>query len=153
MEFQRASFQSVVADAQFFYGLACLGKAIGQIGAAIGESASRSKLDELMKKLGSTPMSIEKPVFAPDQFNRAEIDAAKEVSVNYYMYDRRSYRYVKRSFDVRQTDKFTVAYKLHADDKSLSSHLSAMNVEGDVVKFGGAPIQIRLSKNFERSAR
>ena len=142
---QQAAMNKMSVDSQYCYGAGCLGKAIAQIAAAAAQGKANDKLQEAMRTLQNTPSTIEKPVYTPYKFNKAAIDVAKESTVNYYVIDRVSKRYMKDVFEARQTKSFKVAYNLHAEDKNRYSHLSDTDKEEDVTKFENSEVSVNLS--------
>lgn len=95
-------------------------------------------------------MTIEKPVYTTYNFNRVNIEAAKTMTVNYYIIDRLSQIYTSGTFDVRKTNNFTVCYKLHQRDRNLYSNTLGSNKEEDIVKFEDAPVTVKLSNILDQ---
>lgn len=145
LKVQQASMQAASASSQYCQGLGCLGKAIGEIAAAAAQGAAQEKLQEAMGTLQSTPMTLEEPVYTPYKFRRASINVTKEATVNYYVIDRTKNKYMRDTFDAKQSRSFKVAYNLHDNDRSRSSHLSESDKEEDVVKFEEEEITVQLS--------
>lgn len=98
-----------------------------------------------LAQVASTPETIDEPVYSPYKLTKAKVDVAKEAVVTYYIIDRKSYRYIKRTFDAKQTKTFTVAYNLHENDKFRSTHLKDTQTEEDIDKFEQTPIVVYLS--------
>lgn len=150
---QQAAMNKMSADSQYCHGIGCLGKAIGQIAAGTAQGKANEQLQSAMASLQGTSMTLEKPIYTPYKFNKAAIDVAKEATVNYYVIDRVSKRYIKDIFEARQTKSFKVAYNLHAEDKDRYSHLSNTDKEEDVVKFESGEISVDLSDILDQYAQ
>ena len=95
--------------------------------------------------LGGTSPYIDKPVYSAYQFSKATMEVAKEATVNYYVIDRVSQTYLSDTFDVRQTQTFTIAYDIHNKDKNRSSNLANTDTEEDASSFEEEPVEIRLT--------
>jgi len=144
-ELSQAQMQKVSIDAQYCYGMGCFGKLVAQIAALKAIKERQSFLQEAMSKLSNIPMMIEEPVYTPYSFNRVIIDAAKNMTVNYYIIDRISNSYKRSTFDARQTKSFTVAYGVHNNDPDRLSQLSGTDKEDDVSNFEGDSVTVKLS--------
>lgn len=116
-----------------------------QVAAAALVASRQGELDAAMQNLRQTPMTIEKPVYSPYNFNRFTICAAKTMTVNYYAIDRVSNTYVRSTSDIHEAKDFKVVYKLHEKDRQHWSHLSGTDKEEDVSKFEGTPVTVKLS--------
>jgi serine protease Do len=145
LKVQSAAMNAASASSQYCYGMGCIGKAIGELAAAAAQGAAQETLQEQMSVLQSTPMTIDKPVYTPYKFRRAAINVTKEATVNYYVIDRAENKYMRDTYDAKQSRSFKVAYNLHENDRSRSSHLSSSDSEDDVVKFEKEEISVLLS--------
>ena len=145
LQIQRAAMNSASTNAQYCYGMGCMGKAIAQIAAAAAEAEAQDSLRAAMSKLQSTPMQLTKPVYSKYQFRKVKMNASKESTVNFYVIDRMKRRYMKGNFDAIESKSFNVAYNLHDDDRYRSRHLSQNDDEEDVVKFESEEITVGLS--------
>lgn len=115
------------------------------IALAAAEVNAQTKLDEAVAELQETPETLPEPVYEPYTFRKATIDAAKEATVNYYVVDRLGGTYIKGSFDVRETQTFTVAYELRTDDRSHDRHMAETSREAEVVAFEDSGVEVPLS--------
>jgi len=109
------------------------------------EASAREKLTEASSALASTPSTLTKPIYSPYSFTRAEIDVAKEATVNYYVIDRRAKTIAEGIFDLRQKRSFKVAYDLKDLDPQRASHLATTDREDDVTRFEDEPVSVALS--------
>ncbi|MCH9051089.1 MAG: trypsin-like peptidase domain-containing protein [Proteobacteria bacterium] len=150
LDVQLAAMNSASTDAQYCYGYGCLGKALAQIANGIALGAARKKVEEAMANLQSTPMILEKPVYNPYQFQKATIDVAKEASVHYYIIDRLAKTYLRDTFDLRQKQTFTVAYKVREKDRNRYAQLLGTDKEEDVVAFEEGAVDVKLSSILEQ---
>ncbi len=142
---QSAAFNSASASAQWCQGLGCIGKAIGEIAAAVAEDEANEALQASMAALQSTPMTLEKPIYTPYEFRKAAITVTKETTVNYYVIDRIMNEYLQGTFDAMQDQSFEVAYGIHDQERNRSRHLSGLDSENDVLEFEGEGIEVPLS--------
>lgn len=131
-------YQGAAMNNATCYGLVC-------IVTAIGVAVASDDVKTAMAALRSTKPTLDKPIYQPYEFNKANIDVTKEATVNYYIIDRLSEKYIKSSFDAKQTQNFTVAYNLNGKDKRRSKHLSDTNKEEDIDKFEQQSIEVNLS--------
>ena len=152
VELQGAMMQSASTNAQYCYGMGCIGKAIAQLASGAAEGAARSKVKAAMDRMQSTPMMIQVPTYAPYQFNRTSIDAAKAVTVHYYVIDRATKTFFKDTFDAEKRESFSVLYNMHKEDKNSSTHLMGAQLEDDVKKFDEASFEFPLSGLLEQFA-
>ena len=149
-QLMQAQMEKSTIDSQYCYGYGCLTKLALQIAAFDIMKKKQIQLNEAMAKLGGTPMTIEKPVYTRYAYNQVVINAAKSMTVNYYVIDRISRSYYKGAFDVRKTRKFEVVYNLHENDKNYWSRKGNANNEEDVVKFEEDPVTVKLSDILEQ---
>lgn len=145
MAYQQAAMNQAVNNASYCEGLACLGNAIAGIGYAITTGETEEAINSAMANLNRTPTHIDKPVYSAYQFSKATMEVAKEATVNYYVIDRVSQTYLSDTFDVRQTQTFTIAYDIHNKDKNRSSNLANTDTEEDASSFEEEPVEIRLT--------
>lgn len=151
---QNAAMSTMSVDSQYCYGAGCMAKAAAKLGAVINEENTREALQTVMTRLSATPITIEENVYAPYQFSKNVIKAAKEATVNYYVIDRVSGQYLQGSFEATQTKSFQVAYNLRADDRNRRSHLAGTDKEEAVEKFEKNSISVALSdilKNYQEN--
>lgn len=145
VELQGAMMNSASANSQYCYGMGCLGKAIAQLAAGAAEGKARDKVGQAMTRLRNTPMMVQVPVYAPYEFNKVDVEAAKSATVHYYVIDRAKKSFFKDTFDAQKTEKFVVLYNISKDDRNLTSHLSEAQTEDDVKKFDEGAIEVSLS--------
>jgi len=143
---QQANMSAISADAQYCYGLGCLGKAIAQIAHAAAQSKAKQNLENAINGLSTTPMTIEKPVYQGYAFDRAVVKSTKTMTVHYYVIDRPSRKYFKSTFDVIEKKTFNVAYAVHDQDPNKKQLISAGDSEEDVAAWEDAPSSVALSQ-------
>ena len=78
------------------------------------------------------------------------MDVAREATVHYHVIDRVDQKYHRGTFDLRQTQSFTVAYNVHDEDQDRQQHLSSSDTEQDVLKFEDEPVEVPLSSILEQ---
>ncbi|MBT4702747.1 MAG: trypsin-like serine protease [Rhodospirillaceae bacterium] len=149
MEFQSANMGKMSADSMYCTGYGCIAKAIGQIAAAVKVSDAQEVLTSAMSNLQSTPMMLERPVYATYSFRKASIDASKLAIVNYYVIDKHAGEYVEGTFDIKQEQSFTVAYNMKEKDRYRSRHLSGSDTEKDIELFEEKPLAVSLTSIIE----
>lgn len=146
IEMQGAAMQSASTNAQFCYGAGCFGKALAQIANAASEAAAREKVQQLMGRLRSTPMTIEEPVFEPYQFDKATVRGTKTMTVHYYVIDRSRRTYFKSTFDIVERRTFEPIYNVHNNDPAKDAHYASGQRDEDVKAWEEASATVRLSQ-------
>lgn len=146
MELQNAQMQSASANAQFCQGFGCLGKMIAQIAniAIVGEAQEKNKA--ALAKLGSTPMTIEVPVYRDYNYDLAAVKGTKLMTVHYYVIDRKQKTYFKSTFDVEEKKTFNVAYSVHPKDPDREEHLENADTDDKVAAWEEAASSVKLSR-------
>lgn len=147
MDLQAARSREMMANmqAQTCYGFACIAQAIGGIAAAAAVGRADEALRAKMEVLATTPLTVDEPVFGPYNFSRTQINAAKTMTVHYYVIDRRKREYFKSTFDVSERRTFEVVYNVHETDPRREDHIVSAEREQDVLDWEAAPVPVRLS--------
>lgn len=145
LKVQEASLNAASANAQYCYGLGCLGKALGQLAAGAAQGQANKVLSEAMAKLSATPQYVEKPIYQNYRYNKAKVKASKTMTVHYYVVDRKKNTYFKSTFDVVENKSFDVAYGIEETDPDKTSHLANADTEEDVTKWEEAASSVKLS--------
>jgi len=146
MEMQNAAISSASTNAQYCYGMGCLGKAIAQVASAAVQGAAQEKLEEAMASLRTTPQTIEHPINQDYEFDVARITARKTMTVHYYILDPKAKTYFKAVFDIAELEKFNVAYRLHSKDPRKHTHAGNFDTEKEVDDFEKAESSVKLSQ-------
>ena len=146
IEMQSAAMQSASAGAQYCYGVGCLAKALAQIAGAAAEAGARDKVQKLMERLRSTPMTIEEPIYEPYQFDKATVRGTKTMTVHYYVIDRRRGTYFKSTFDIVERRTFEAIYNVHQNDPAKGTHYASGQRDEDVKAWEEASATVRLSQ-------
>ena len=146
MTLQAANMSQMRADSTYCTGYGCLGKALAQIAAAVEISEAQDVLKSAMSEMQSTPMMLERPVYASYNFRKASIDASKLAVVNYYIINKNAGKYVKGTFDAKQEQSFAVPYNMKLTDRYKSRHLSGLDSEKDIERFEEKPFSISLTR-------
>ncbi|MBI3446416.1 MAG: serine protease [Magnetospirillum sp.] len=114
------------------------------------KQSNHPKLQKLMEdsraKLANTPQFIELPVYAPYTYKLADVEGAKTLTVNYYLLDRNTGRYMKSLFDVVERERFTIAYDMDPTDPGQSQLSSDVTREKQVQYWERAPVMISLTQ-------
>src|SRR3546814_12951805 len=126
---------------------------LGGLADALGIVLAKSKVAKAREALETTPRTIQEPVYDEYRYDLARLDAAKVMTVNYYVLDRRNRTYFKSTFDVTETHSFRVAYKVHDDDTRRESIFSAANTEEEVDNWEKAPVPVELSRLVAQTGR
>ncbi|HLO76840.1 MAG TPA: S1C family serine protease [Magnetospirillum sp.] len=108
-------------------------------------------LDESQLKVGTTPQYLEQPVYGPYNYRLADVEGTKALTVNYYLVDRLSGRYMKSIFDVVERERFTIAYDLDPSDPGQSQLGSDVAREDDVRDWERAPVMVSLSQLLDHA--
>jgi serine protease Do len=119
------------------------------IAALVEESQAKTKLDAVMAKLQKTPRYVDKPVFQDYQFDKAEVRAAKTMTVHYHVIDKGLGRYFKSTFDVVERQTFEVLYNVHDKDPEKDALKKQGVTDKDVAEWEEAPATVRLSQLVE----
>jgi len=146
LQVQRAAMSSASTNAQYCYGIGCLGKAIGQIAAAAAESQASDALRAAMANLSATPQFVEEPIHQEYKFDKATIVARKAMTVHYYVIDETKKIYFKSSFDVNEEKRFNVAYRISDKDTKKNDRLKEFDTEKDVDEFEKAAPSVKLTQ-------
>lgn len=146
LKVNQASMSAASANAQYCYGVGCLGKALAQIAHAAAQGAANKSLEEAMTKLTNTPQTLDKPIHSKYHFDKATIIARKAMTVNYYVIDQRKKTYFKSTFDVNEEERFHVAYRIQEEDTKKSAHQQEYDTEKDVDEFEKEASVIKLSQ-------
>ncbi|MCC7015912.1 MAG: trypsin-like peptidase domain-containing protein [Rhodospirillales bacterium] len=146
IEMQGAAMQSASTNAQFCYGAGCFGKIFAQLANAAAEAAAREKVQQLMERLRSTPMTIEEPIYEPYQFDKATVRGTKTMTVHYYVIDRRRSAYFKSTFDIVERRTFEAIYNVHNNDPAKDTHYASGQKDEDVKAWEEASATVRLSQ-------
>lgn len=112
--------------------------------------ADHPKLQKLMEdsrtRLANTPQYLELPVYAPYTYKLADVEGSKTLTVNYYLLDRSTGRYMKSLFDVIERERFTIAYDVDPTDPGQGQLSSDVAREKQVQFWERAPVMIPLSQ-------
>ena len=92
------------------------------------------------------PKALGDPVMAAYHYDKARIIARKNMTVRYYVIDRRRNAYLSSLFDAHELDRFEVAYRIDANDPRRPRLTQQYDQEKDVDAFEKAGIKIRLSQ-------
>jgi serine protease Do len=139
--------QQASLNAATCQGLLCIVVAIANRRAI---NDAESNVQQAFNNLQTTPMTLEKPVYTPYQFNKTTLEASKVGTVNYYIIDRIAQSYVRGSFDMREVKSFTVCYGLREEDPDKFAYRSSTNKEDDVVTFEQSEVIVPLSKILDQ---
>lgn len=126
---------------------------IGMMADMAATSASKKKFDEAMGALQSTPQLIDVPIFQDYEYNQARVQAARAMTVNYYVIDRRAQTYFKSTFDVTENQDFRVNYKVDDGDPQGAQIKASAHKESDVDEWERAPMKVKLSQLVEHYLR
>jgi serine protease Do len=146
IEFQKAAMDNASANAQYCYGLGCIGKLIGQIATGVAEGKARDKVDAAMATMRSTPMTLDQPIYQDYKYDKASIHAQKLMTVHYYVLDLQAKAYFKSTFDVREQKTFSVMYDVRDSDPEHAAHIAEGQRDQDVVAWEEAPSSLKLSQ-------
>jgi serine protease Do len=103
-------------------------------------------MDDSRVKLTNTPQFIELPVYAPYRYKLADVEGTKTLTVNYYLLDRSTGRYMKSLFDVVERERFTIAYDVDPTDPGQGQLSSDVAREKQVQFWERAPVMISLAQ-------
>jgi serine protease Do len=153
MELQSATIEAASVDGQACYGMGCLAKAFAQMAGAAAKMSARDKVNEAMAKLRNTPVTVDEPVYAKYQFDKASVKGTKTMTVHYYVIDKKRKNYFKSTFDIVERKTFEVIYNVHSEDPDKGMHLASAQREEDVVTWEEASASVKLSQLVEHYLR
>jgi serine protease Do len=145
----QADFQSVQMEASINWLNSAGAGIFGLISNLAGIAATAKARDEVEKaadRLRATPQTVIVPVMGEYEFRRAQVDATRAMTVNYFVVDRRAGTFFKSAFDVTEAQRFRVAYELDDKDPDRERHLAGDNTEKDVVEWERAPMKLPMSR-------
>ncbi len=145
MQLQTESMNVAMANSQFCHGLACIGKAISVAAADEKRIDAQARVTSLTTRLNTTPSLVDIPVKQPYNYEVGQIDATKTMTVHYYVIDKSRKRYFKSTFDVVETERFGVAYRVAQGDPNRDSHIAKHDTEEEVSDWERAPSSVKLS--------
>jgi serine protease Do len=119
---------------------------ISNLAGVAATAAARGEVEKAAERLRGTPQTVIVPVMGEYEFRRAQVDATRAMTVNYYVVDRRAGTYFKSAFDMAESQRFRVAYEVDDKDPDRERHLAGDNVEKDVVDWERAPMKLPLSR-------
>jgi len=105
------------------------------IGIAVDNSqitAAEEKVALAQEKLNEAPPQLEEEQFASYSFDRIVREGAKQFSVNYYMIDRKTGRYVKGRIDRTDRRRFAILSGARTSDPDLERHREDTYVAADL---------------------
>jgi len=146
MRVQSETMNVSMAQAQYCYGLGCMGKIIAVAAADAKRQEAQDELQNVMGQLSSTPTMIEVPIKAAYQYRVATVDASKTMTVHYYVIDKASKRYFKSTFDVTENERFEVAYGISGTDPDANNLAGKHDGEADVADWEKAASSVKLSQ-------
>jgi len=146
MQLQTATMNHAMASNQYCHGWGCLGAMVGTLAAESKRRDAEAELQQAMSALSSTPMTLQKPIYAKYKFNKATVKGSKVLTAHYYVIDRRRGCYFKETFDLREAKDFQVAYELQDEDPEKDKHLTDADTEQVVKDWEEAPVEIKLSR-------
>ncbi|MDX1737262.1 MAG: caspase family protein [Alphaproteobacteria bacterium] len=86
-----------------------------------GVSSAEDRLNAANKRLANTPMQIEHKRYAPYQYQRVTVGAKKAASVNYFVLDRSTNKYVQGTLSKKIDKSFVVLEDLNQQDPDLDT--------------------------------
>lgn len=141
--YQSSALNSTIQDSQYCTGWGCLGKFVGQIGAAAAESDARGQLEAATRRLQATPATIDEPIFTPYSFKTVPIQVTKTATIRYDVIDRRSGQHSSGSFQAREAEENIVAYGLKEEDPDRLSYRSVVSSETAVAAFETGELMVK----------
>ena len=143
---QSAQMQKMSTDSQYCYGAGCLGKAIAQIAAAVQVGKAKDAVSAALSELQSTPMTKQVPVYRSYRYDVAEIKATKNMTVHYYVIDRRNSTFFKSTFDVEEKKTFQTVFSVHDKDPNNGDIKARYSTESEVAAWEDRAATVRLSQ-------
>jgi serine protease Do len=104
-------------------------------------------------KLAATPPFLEQKILGPYKFKAADTDATKALTVNYYVIDKISKRYVKSTFDVVENQHFVMAFNVDPSDPAKDRVHADYTYDKDVRDWERAAVIIPLSSLLKNAVQ
>jgi len=123
-----------------------LGNSIANLLTESKQNKAKQKIEDLKTKFRETPRYVDEPVYGEYAFQRAEMEVIKTGTVQYYVIDQRTKRYLSDFFDVHSQEFFTVAYGLSDTDPNLETLKNTNVTEEAVDAFESEPVTVKLSE-------
>lgn len=122
------------------------------------ESANKPVGPKIAKQYGdaqsrllATPIHLEQPVYGSYSYKAADTDAAKALTVHYYVIDKQARRYVRSTFDVVERQHFVMAYDLDKTDPDKERIHSDHSFEKDVRDWERSAVIVPLSRLLDHA--
>ena len=149
MNLQGAQLRQMTAGKGPCTGFGCILHIAAAAVAIAAVAEAEEEMNGAMSTMQTTPMMLERPVYKSYDFRKASIDASKLAVVNYYIIDKNEGRYVKGTFDAKETQSFTVPYGMKLEDRHKDRHLAALDTEAEVKAFEEKSFGISLTSIIE----
>jgi serine protease Do len=130
-------------------GFACLAQSMAAWNAQAKVAAAQDTMHQAMLNLQKTPMTLQVPVYKPYRYDVASIKSSKNMTVHYYVIDRRKSSYFKSTFDVAEKKTFSVAFATHNKDPEIETIKGRHASERDVSDWEAKASTVRLSQIAE----
>lgn len=111
---------------------------------APGNAKVIARAEEAQRRLATTPRYLEQAVYGGYSYQVADVEGTKTLTVNYFVVDRVTQRYVKSTFDVVERERFTIAYGIDSTDPT-QANLGDVSTERQVRDWERAAVVVPLS--------
>lgn len=91
------------------------------------------------------PQPLGKPLVFDYTFNKAVVQARRNMTVMAYLIDRRKQTYIATTIDASEKQTFEVAYRVSRYDPKYERHIQSFDTEDEVVAFEQQDFPIKLS--------
>lgn len=146
MSAQNASMNLAMRQNQYCSGLACIAVAMGINAAEKDLVEAQNEVQRIMSNLNAESPMIEIPVKQPYNYDVADVQASKTMTIHYYVIDRQKKRYFKSTFDIVENEKFGVAYRIADSDPNKKKNASKHHTEANVTDWEAQPSTVKLSQ-------
>ncbi|WP_420548438.1 caspase family protein [Curvivirga sp.] len=100
---------------------AVFASAVTSVVSISGVTSAEERLNEANNRLANTPIQVEHKRYTPYQYQRVTVGAEKQASVNYFVLDRSTNKYVQGTLSKKNNKSFIVLEDLNQQDPDLSS--------------------------------
>lgn len=145
---QQQKIQNAISSGKPCYGAAWV-CALGGALNGLAEGVSTNRAQELSQKLAHTPQTLNEPVYSPYNYELVDISAAKVARVDYYVIDVKKKQIRSSNFELKDQEKFTVAYNVEDNDPDKSSIISNNLKEDDVTAWEKRAKKVSLASLFD----
>jgi len=104
---------------------------------------------------GAAPSTVGAPIIFSYQYDRAQIEARRQLGANLYLVDRVNRTYIRTTVDVSEKHRFEIPYRLSRHDPKRNQIVKSSDTEKDLDDYERQELLLNLSdilRNFQQKA-